>query len=202
MLEPDKDVRQACWRLRSWITHSSEQLSQVNAENSLRVVVGGSFFHLAIEHQDAICTLAETGLHASALALFRPLTEATYRGLWMAHVADDKAIDKFLLKETLPDRKAMIAQIAEALPSFTGLSAAYDQAFQKIPHGLTHGGRDQIMARIRNTTIAENHAPENLVVVYNWTALFGKICAVTIAGLAEDYARIDAIENAFSKNFP
>ena len=113
---------------------------------------------LAQSHHEAILVLAgEQRLRGSAFALFRPLVEAAYRGLFAAFIASDEQVEA-------------IKAGGEPYGHFNELAAALDVAFKtdklflqfggeswKMLNGYTHGGLEQLARRIDSEGSVRDH---------------------------------------------
>jgi hypothetical protein len=117
-----------------------------------------AFVSLAQSHHEAILLLAgQKQLVSSAFALFRPMVEAAYRGLFVAFLATDEQI------ETIKDD-------GEPYGHFNKLANALDDKFQtdglylqyagdawKTLNGYTHGGLEQLARRINEEGMLGDH---------------------------------------------
>src|SRR5690242_10409004 len=114
------------------------------------------YMSMALEHFDAIFVLLYTGkLIGSAMALLRPLVEASVRALWIVFVATDQQVEavatdthKFQVFDTL------IADLDRSLgnkSTFAGLGGKNWKALC----GLTHTGAEQLARRLRPEGIVD-----------------------------------------------
>ena len=108
-----------------------------------------AFLSLAQSHHEAILVLAgRERLLGSAFALFRPLVEVAYRGLFVAFLASEEQIET-------------IKSGGEPYGHFNKLAAALDLKFRtdelfvqfggeswKMLNGYTHGGLEQLARRV------------------------------------------------------
>jgi hypothetical protein len=124
-----------------------------------------AFLSLAQSHHESILVLAgQERLLGSAFALFRPLVEAAYRGLFAAFLATDEEVEN-------------IKAGGEPYGYFNELAAALDAAFKtdelfvqfggeswKMLNGYTHGGLEQLARRIDSEgSLGDHFDPDEVI---------------------------------------
>src|ERR1017187_4742778 len=117
-----------------------------------------AFVSLAQSHHEAILVLTgQERLIGSAFALFRPMVEVAYRGLFVAFLAEPAQVEK-------------IKRGGEPYGYFNDLAASLDNVFNtgglfiqyageawKMLNGLTHGGLEQLTRRIGEDGVLGAH---------------------------------------------
>jgi hypothetical protein len=126
--------------------------------NEDRSALFASFMSLGQSHHEAILVLgAQERLIGSAFALFRPLIEVCYRGMFVAFLATPEQVEK-------------IKTGGEPYGHFNELAASMDKLFKtdelftqyageawKTLNGMTHGGLEQLSRRINEHGMVGAH---------------------------------------------
>ncbi len=132
--------------------------------------------HLAIEHSQAIIALVDNKWYGSALALQRPLFDAVVRGVWLRYAATDDEIDKaaegeFPTLEEMTSRSPKSMNQGDAAP----LKVPKDLWWRRLC-GYTHGGPEQLLARLDHTGIRANYSQEEILATLRWSDM-AQLCA-------------------------
>jgi hypothetical protein len=107
------------------------------------------FLSIAQSHHEAIMTLCfHERLIGSAYALFRPLVEATNRGLFAAFLATREQIEQIKRGEAPYGKVDALAKDLDSLFKTDGLFAAYAGEAWGTMCGFTHGGLEQLSRRM------------------------------------------------------
>ena len=88
------DVRDELRTVVAWIF---EQTNGMPLPTDRRARIALGCLDLAIEHQAAICVLAERSLWGSVYALVRSMFDAFVRGVWLARCATEDELESFEL---------------------------------------------------------------------------------------------------------
>ncbi len=117
-----------------------------------------AFLSLAQSHHEAILLLAtRERLIGSAFALFRPMVEVAYRGLFAAFLATDREVEAIKIgKEPYPHFNELAADLDEAFKT-NGLFKQFAGQSWKILNGYTHGGLEQLTRRIDQHGVLGDH---------------------------------------------
>src|ERR1700730_31269 len=107
------------------------------------------FMSVAQSHHEAILLLAgQERLVSSAFALFRPMVEAAYRGLFVAFLAKDEQIETIKAGGEPYGRFNKLANDLDDKFQTDGMYSQYAGDAWKILNGYTHGGLEQLARRI------------------------------------------------------
>lgn len=114
---------------------------------------------LALEHHRAIIMLVEAGELGTAVALIRPLLEASASAFWLIYAAGDDEIMALPTEpavETSDHDVPMLGEMAKALtpyfPAIVGLTEGLSKKGSRTArwlHKYTHGGTPQLARRDR-----------------------------------------------------
>ena len=108
-----------------------------------------AFVSLTQSHHEAILVLAgQERLIGSAFALFRPMVEVAYRGLFVAFLAEHAQVEKIKCGGEPYGHFNELAAALDRVFNTDGLFAQYAGEAWKMLNGLTHGGLEQLTRRI------------------------------------------------------
>jgi hypothetical protein len=141
----------------------SEQLSGAHS-GGVRIVLAATFISVAMSHHKSILVLLQDdGLVGSAFALFRPLVEAIYRGLFTAFLANDSQVEMIRIGEGSYPRFSELAKSLDGMLNADGFFSAYSGKTWSTLCGYTHTGLEQLCQRIdSNATIRANYDLTNV----------------------------------------
>ncbi len=141
-----------------------ENIMGVASGSKIKDMIVAGYLSLAIQHHSSIVLLIKKNLHSSAGALFRPLVEATYRGIWFALIASDKQIEEFNAKK-LKFKKTY--ELAEDIDGEIDGETFHNILKHNSPimNGMTHGGIEQIWRQFseKDRTIIPSFKDEELI---------------------------------------
>jgi len=147
---------------KEWIQKSRTLLHGASFETSAKSKLSMSLFHLSLEHEHGMCSLAEKGLYGSALSLFRPQFEAHVRGIWVYLCATDNQLKKFLAGEWAPTLHEAIKLIERAEGQEEGPLRVMKKVLGKDLNDFTHGGAIQAIARSPIDQVASKYDMEQV----------------------------------------
>jgi hypothetical protein len=117
-----------------------------------------TFISVAQSHHEAILLLAgQERLVSSAFALFRPMVEAAYRGLFVAFLATDEQIETIKAGGEPYGRFNKLANDLDDKFQTDGMYSQYAGDAWKILNGYTHGGLEQLARRINEEGMLGDH---------------------------------------------
>jgi len=130
--------------MRNFILQTIPDKIIVDTEEKVLIV---ALFSLVLEHHGAVLHLLKAGrFDGSALALVRPLIEASYRGHWIYCCATPEAIKQISVgKDAYPKLPRMASDVEKKLGT-GGYFAAIVPHLRTL-HGYTHGGMEQLARR-------------------------------------------------------
>ncbi|MGF7180408.1 DUF6988 family protein [Tunturiibacter psychrotolerans] len=115
-----------------------------------RLYLFAAFVSVVMSHHEAILTLLKyERLTGSALALFRPLLEAAYRGLFTGFLATPRQLEVINEGGTPYGTWTDLAASLDELFEYDGVFAQYSGTTWKTLCGYTHTGIEQLGSRIR-----------------------------------------------------
>lgn len=133
--------------------------------NVLRHELFARFLSVAKSHHRAILILLDRGgVTATAFALWRPLVEAAYRGLFVGYLANETQILQITGNDCKP--YGSFNQLVTALNERFGTTRFSEFAGDTWKHlnGLTHGGLAQLSRHMNDEGIvAENFGSDAIV---------------------------------------
>lgn len=167
-----------------WMKGCGSLVDGVNCENTNRLRVSVSLFHLCVEHQKGIHVLVEHGVIGSAFALLRPQCEAYLRGMWFHGCATDDQVSGFLAGVEPPK----VGDLIEAVQKLEGFEkGVLGEDRKEIWRNLcdfTHGGTIQVKARNTKDEIISNYFPEHIAGLLQSAATLSLLASVAIASAA------------------
>jgi hypothetical protein len=114
-----------------------------------RLMLFAAFLSLTQSHHEAILVLAgQERLIGSAFALFRPMVEVSYRGLFTAFLANGAQVEEI---ESGGEPYGHFNELAAKLDTVfktEGLFVQYAGKAWKMLNGYTHGGMEQLARRV------------------------------------------------------
>lgn len=122
---------------------------------------------LAEEHHKSIIFLVENKKTTSAMALLRPLFEATYRGTWIAIVASEEEAEKILKTDTY--KFQLIENYAKEIDKNIAEPTFYKifNNNRTMLNGFVHGGREQLTRHFDGNKIKPNFFDEEIIELLN-----------------------------------
>ena len=149
--------------------------------------------HLAIEHAQAIICLIDHEFHGSALALQRPMLEAIVRGEWLRYSATDNQVDRAAKgKFSCPDKMVRNSPRAKDQNDTPPLKDLKDIWWNQMC-GYTHGGTEQLLARLGSTGLRANYQCDEVIAALRWSDMIQLYSGVEMV----DAARDDALAQEF-----
>lgn len=143
-----------------------ESLNGASSVKSPRAVMSGMLYHLSYEHSASMLKLIGDGHVASALALLRPSYDALIRGVWSGHSASDAEIERICSRNGDFPKNGKIGSCIEsnAPIALRGIANAVHRVVpEKIRHGLTHGGVEQLVYRFDGATIGARFPDDTII---------------------------------------
>jgi hypothetical protein len=173
-----------------WVTVN---LHGVDFPKNRRNVFAMAMFQVAYDHQATIVLAVKAVRFASALALVRPLCEATLMGMWILHAADDNVLEALAHARYAPppiddlvkalDRKAFFDR-----PMHQDMGSAL-----KRMHSFTHGGVLHIAPRYQGVRVGANYAVKDVIWALQTADVFATLAALEAAQTAGDDAKAAAM---------
>lgn len=151
-----------------------------------RNVFAMAMFQVAFDHQATIVLAVEASRFASALALIRPLCEATLMGMWILHAATDDVLEAMANERFAPPT---IDDLVKALDrkSFFDVPMYRDIAGTlKRMHSFTHGGLLHIAARYQGARVGANYSNADVIWVLRVADVFSTLAALEAAQTTGD----------------
>ena len=172
--------------LSAWVADALDGLKIPDLPNNKRLQLAMACHHLVIEHGQAIILLVDNELYGSALALQRPMFEAIVRGVWLRYSATDKEIDKaaagrFPLLEEMA-RNSLRLNDKTNTPPLKDIKEMWWKRFCDY----THGGLEQIRARLDNSGLRANYDSANVMTALRWSDMAHLYSGVEVAVAASN----------------
>ena len=146
--------------LSDWIAGRLDGLGMPRFSDNKRLQLAMACLHLAFEHAQGIIPLVDNGLFGSALALKRPMFEAIIRGVWLKYHATDEEVDK-----AATGKFPTSSKMAGNSPP---LEALKENWWNRLCD-YTHGGSEQILARLDNTGLSADYRSDEVVLALHWS---------------------------------
>lgn len=125
------------------------------------------YMSITQEHHKAIIFLVENKKTTSAMALLRPLFEATYRGTWIAIVANEDEVEKLIKTDT--GKFKLIEQYAKEIDKNIQ-EPIFHEIFNRnkgMLNGFVHGGLEQLGHHLVDGKIKPNFSDEEIIELLN-----------------------------------
>ena len=167
-----------------WVAARLDGLKIPELPNNKRLQLAMGSQHLAIEHAQAIIHLVDNKFYGSALALQRPMFEGIVRGVWLRYSATDEEVDnasngKFPTTEEMVRGSPRLEDQADAPP----LKEIKEKWWKRFCD-YTHGGLEQIRARLNNVGLQDNYSSEDIMAALHWSDITQLYCGVEMASAA------------------
>ena len=167
-----------------WVAARLDGLKIPELPNNKRLQLAMGSQHLAIEHAQAIIHLVDNKFYGSALALQRPMFEGIVRGVWLRYSATDVEVDnasngKFPTTEEMVRGSPRLEDQADAPP----LKEIKEKWWKRFCD-YTHGGLEQIRARLNNVGLQDNYSSEDIMAALHWSDITQLYCGVEMASAA------------------
>ncbi len=157
-------------------------------KSDLRSRVALSCFAIAQQHHSAIIALLShpQPLQSSAFSLLRPLTEATFRGFWIARCASDEKIENILSGEK---KQIDTATIIRELLAAVGHSDKHSSFYQRVWPSLSaysHSYEESLHPWLSGQDIEPNFTEEHLLSLLTRASLTAKLVEAGVLSLLAD----------------
>ncbi len=181
--------------LRDWVAEYLNGLKLPRLPHDKRVQLGCGAWHVGIEHHQAIVQLVGSQLHASALALIRPMLDAYVRGLWLIYAATDDDVDN-AWRDVIPnDINRLLGDLAKAEQSPHKELAVLKSQWWKRLCSFTHTGYHQIAMRLTAEGLGYDYSDEEIVKALAWADLLVTWILNGFARVAENEALSEALHH-------
>ena len=170
--------------LWNWIANRLDGLKIRDLPQDQRLQLAMSCQHLASEHAQAIIVLMNNELCGSAFALQRPMFEAILRGVWLRYSATQEEIEE-LVSRGFPttEQMAVNSPRLEDGSTISPLKVIKDQWWNELC-GYTHGGSQQILARLSSAGLQSNFGEGELAAALRWSEVAQLFSGVELADAA------------------
>ena len=166
------------------------ELHGLALKSDLRSRTAAACFAVAQQHQSAILLLLhnQPPMHATAFALLRPLVEATNRGLWLSHCADDEQIRNFVD----PQRKQLDAasvMIAIDRAVACGSLGSHKTIYQKHWSALcayTHTGEHQIQRWMKTENVEPTYSAIEICELISLSTSLAELISCAVKALCSN----------------
>lgn len=156
-------------KLSDWVACRLDGQRIPNLSRDKRLQLAMACHHLAIEHAQSIICLIDHEFHGSALALQRPMFEAVIRGVWLRYTATNIQLDQ-AARGKFPNANRMVG--GSSRPSDQSgpppLSALKDIWWRQFC-GYTHGGTEQIFARLSSSGLRVDYQRDDVIGALRWS---------------------------------
>ena len=187
-----KDALERSKSLGGWVADRLNGLTIRDLPLNRRLQLAMAFQHLAIEHSHAIVALIDHGWYGSALALQRSLFESLVRGVWLRYVASDHEVD-MAAKGRFPTLERMTRESPESMSqSDPPPLQVLKQRWWKRLCGYTHGGPEQILARLDHTGIRATYLDEEVLAALHWSDVVQLFAGIQMADAADNAPLVQA----------
>lgn len=143
----------------------SQRLCGLRLKPDIRSRAAAACFAIAQQHHSSILILLSNrpALEATAMALLRPLLEATYRGLWVSHCATDEQVDSFVsgAKKQL-DMASIISALGELFNRESVRDTLYIPVWPVLS-AYTHTYEQQVQRWVSTNAIEPNYEPDEVM---------------------------------------
>jgi hypothetical protein len=154
------------------------------------------------EHHVAIAVLLDEELYASAFALSRALYEATVKGLWVSHCADEAKAEKYARGQELPPLGELIDDLSTAtLPEVVQVHLAnVKKKYWRVLSSFTHAGHAQVKRWLSVSGVEPTYPEAEVRELVNFTAFFAVVAALERARLGENQTAMSRITSLLPRS--
>ena len=178
--------------LVGWVADCLDGLTIKDLPHNRRLQMAMACQHLAIEHSQAIVALIDNEWYGSALALQRPLFEAVVRGVWLRYAATEHEVDVAVVGR-FPKLETMTSvspkSMSQGYPP--PLQVLKDRWWKRLC-GYTHGGPEQIFARLDHTGVRAAYSNEEVLAALRWSNMVQLFAGIQMANAADNPALAQA----------
>ena len=186
-----KDIKiatslEASKKLSDLIAARLNSLEMPELPDNKRLQLAMACQHLAIEHGQAIIHLVDNEFYGSALALQRPMLEAIVRGVWIRYSATNDEVEKATAGK-FPHTEIMVNN-SPRLEDQNGTPPLKEikEIWWKRFCDFTHGGSEQIRARLSNSGLQANYNNGDVIAGLRWSDMTQLHSGVEIADAAKN----------------
>ena len=175
-------------KFSDWVASRLDGKRIPSLSRDKRLQLAMACHHLAIEHGQAIICLIDHEIHGSALALQRPMFEAIIRGVWLRYSATNNQLDqaaegKFPRVDRMVPRSLNVSDQNEASP----LRALKDSWWKRLC-GYTHGGTEQLFARLSSSGLGDHYQCDEVLGALRWSDMIQLYSGMEILDAVGDEA--------------
>jgi hypothetical protein len=161
----------------------AEVLHGRHIKRDLRSRLCAACFAVSQQHHNSILILLSRNppLQATAFALLRLLTESTFKGLWLFHVASDEQVENYVQSGTKLDMASMITSVGKA----AGVNE--HQAIYKHWHSLsayTHTAEFQVQRWLTTENIEPGYSASELSELVNLSGVVAELAFQTVLSIS------------------
>lgn len=162
----------------------AEMLRGVRLPNDLRTRVAAACFAIAQQHHNSILILLARPepLEATGMALLRPLLEAVIRGLWIARVATNEQVERFVTKGSDVSMSKMTKEI-DAVTGMNSHSALYKGGWSFLS-SYTHTGEFQVQRWLKTQHVKSSYSEQELAELLKFASLAGTLASQAVIDLS------------------
>lgn len=143
----------------------AQELHGLSLKSDFRSKAAAACFAIAQQHHSSILILLSNkpALEATAMALLRPLLEATFRGLWISHCATDEQVNNFVSGDKRQlDMASVIQALGELFNKEMARKVLHTNAWP-ILSSYTHTYEYQIQRWISTNAIEPNYSFDEII---------------------------------------
>ena len=172
------------------------RMSQLLIPPGRRPQLAVACFAIALDHQNAVAALLVEGRYASAIALLRPLFEATVKGAWLAHCANETQLERHARGYELEAIPVLIRELLESsLPTLHAkLLGDFKEGSWKTLSSYSHAGTAQVRRWVSANGVEPQYTEEELAEVANIASVMGLFSCMETAWLASNQAVLAELE--------
>lgn len=169
----------------TWVEEYRRAINEIAVSPSYKNLVSVALFDLVLEHHQAVLTLVDDRLGASATALLRPMVEGLVRGTWIKFVPNEDRIREILQKEAFPSYGAMLRDLNGTGQNTKTLTLIKTKIWSEFCD-YTHGGSRQIGARLTRQNIGRKDNLKALSQTLRYANVISSMAVTQTTLLAQD----------------
>lgn len=184
-----KSISSELARSETYWTWLTQHLHNVSFAKSRRNVFTLAMFQVAADHQATLVLAVKAVRFASALALVRPLCEATMMGMWIQHVATDAVLEAMANSRFAPPSLDDLVKRLDKQAFFDRPMYRDIEAEIRRMHGFNHGGVLHIASRYKGNSVGANYSDQDVIWALRTADLFAVLAALETAQIIGDAER-------------
>jgi hypothetical protein len=181
-----------------WNAQREGLLQAIDLRATARKRVFGTFQLLSLEHFEGVLALVSEAAYAPACSLYKAQFDAFARGAWYRRCATDAQVLGFLRAEQRPPPFTAIARdLGDSGLWGDRATKSAMMAFQANLCDVSHGGRQEVLTRIKADRLDDAHLQPNIAKLVRSGAYLSWLACREIVDSGKNERQMTRLRNAF-----